>query len=46
MASGYDLSSRHPFRLMQGRFGIYDKTPYESVEIGFRNLVKLADEFK
>ena len=23
--SGYDLSSRHPFRLMQGRLGIYDK---------------------
>ena len=22
---GYDLSSKHPFRLMQGRLGIYDK---------------------
>ena len=29
MASGYDLSSRHPFRLMQGRMGVYDKQPYE-----------------
>lgn len=25
MASGYDLSSRVPFRLMQGRLGVYDK---------------------
>ena len=29
MAAGYDLSSKHPFRLMQGRLGIYDKRPYE-----------------
>ena len=24
MASGYDLSSRVPFRLMKGRLGVYD----------------------
>ena len=30
MASGYDLSSRHPFRLMQGRLGTYDKYAYDS----------------
>ena len=30
MASGYDISSRHPFRLMQGRLGIYDKHPYDT----------------
>ena len=29
MASGYDISSRHPFRLMKGRLGIYDKHIYE-----------------
>ena len=29
MASGYDLSSKHPFRLMQGRLGTYDKRPYD-----------------
>ena len=28
MASGYDLSSRVPFRLMKGRLGIYDKRPF------------------
>ena len=25
MASGYDFSSRQPFRLMKGRLGVYDK---------------------
>jgi hypothetical protein len=30
MASGYDLSNRHPFRLMQGRLGTYDKRDYDS----------------
>ena len=29
MASGYDISSRHPFRLMQGRLGTYEKRPYD-----------------
>lgn len=29
MASGYDYSSQHPFRLIQGRLGTYDKRPYE-----------------
>ena len=28
MASGYDLSSKVPFRLMQGRLGIYDKRDF------------------
>ena len=38
MASGYDLSSRVPFRLMKGRLGVYerpfdpDKTSIEGVE--------------
>ena len=30
MASGYDISSRHPFRLMQGRLGTYDKRIYDA----------------
>lgn len=25
MASGYDLSSQVPFRLLKGRLGVYDK---------------------
>ena len=28
MASGYDLSSQIPFRLMKGRLGVYDKRPF------------------
>jgi hypothetical protein len=28
VASGYDLSNRHPFRLMQGRLGTYDRYSY------------------
>jgi hypothetical protein len=30
MASGYDLSNKHPFRLMKGRLGTYDKREYDS----------------
>lgn len=29
MASGYDLSSRVPYRLMMGRLGVYDKRPFD-----------------
>jgi hypothetical protein len=29
VASGYDSSSRVPFRLMKGRLGVYDKRPFE-----------------
>ena len=29
MASGYDLSSRVPFRLMKGRLGVYDKREFD-----------------
>lgn len=28
MASGYDISSQVPFRLMKGRLGVYDKRPF------------------
>jgi hypothetical protein len=30
VASGYDLSNRHSFRLMQGRLGVYDKHLYDA----------------
>lgn len=30
MASGYDLSSLVPFRLMKGRLGTYDKMPFDA----------------
>lgn len=30
MASGYDLSSHVPFRLMKGRLGVYDKRPFNA----------------
>lgn len=30
MASGYDLSSQVPFRLMKGRLGVYDKRPFNA----------------
>ncbi len=29
MASGYDLSSKVPFRLMKGRLGVYDKRSFD-----------------
>ena len=29
MASGYNLSNKNPFRLMQGRLGVYDKRPFD-----------------
>jgi hypothetical protein len=28
VASGYDLSNQHTYRLMQGRLGVYDKRPF------------------
>ena len=33
MASGYDLSSKNPFRLMQGRLGVYDKRPFNPNQV-------------
>lgn len=29
MASGYDVSNQHTYRLLQGRLGVYDKRPFE-----------------
>ncbi len=30
MASGYDLSSQVPYRLMKGRLGVYEKRPFDA----------------
>jgi hypothetical protein len=29
MPSGYDLSTKVPFRLLKGRLGVYDKQPFD-----------------
>ena len=29
MASGYDLSSKHPYRLQEARLGVYEKKPFQ-----------------
>ena len=41
MAVGYDLSSRVPFRLMQGRLGIYEKYPLNTEESSVEGLEQL-----
>ena len=38
MASGYDLSSQIPFRLMKGRLGVYDKTPFDPEGLNEKQL--------
>ena len=38
MASGYDLSSKNPFRLMKGRLGVYDKKPFDPNESGIEGI--------
>jgi hypothetical protein len=40
MASGYDLSSRVPFRLMQGRLGVYDKRPFNEDKAPVEGIVE------
>lgn len=30
MASGYDISSNVPYRLMKGRLGVYDKKTFDA----------------
>jgi hypothetical protein len=42
MASGYDLSSKVPFRLLKGRLGVYDKQPLNPDEIPVEGV---ADQF-
>ena len=38
MASGYDLSSQIPFRLMKGRLGVYDKQLFDSERISIEGI--------
>ena len=45
MASGYDLSSRVPFRLMQGRLGVYDKRPFNEDKAPVEGIVEQATRF-
>ena len=42
MASGYDLSNQHTYRLMQGRLGIYDKRPYDAEKNSIEGIDDLS----
>jgi hypothetical protein len=39
MASGYDLSSLVPFRLMKGRLGTYDKMTFDAKEVSIDGII-------
>ena len=42
MASGYDLSSLVPFRLMKGRLGTYDKMPFDADDTPVEGVAEQA----
>lgn len=42
MASGYDLSSQIPFRLMKGRLGVYDKKTFDPHKSGLDGVLHQA----
>ena len=42
MNQGYDLSSKNPYRLMQGRLGVYDKRPYDPKKNGIDGIDDLS----
>ena len=48
MISGYDLSNKHTYRLMQGRLGIYDKRPYEpeKTDPAIQGVIDQATRFR
>ena len=46
MASGYDLSSRVPFRLMKGRLGVYDKHRLDEKEISIDGIHNQIDRLR
>ena len=46
MASGYDLSSQIPFRLMKGRLGVYDKKPFEPDNTSVQGVIDQATRFR
>ena len=46
MASGYDLSSQNPFRLMKGRLGVYDKKPFDEEKNPVEGVAEQAMRFR
>ena len=46
MASGYDLSSQIPFRLMKGRLGVYDKKKFDSKKSSVEAIQHQATRMK
>ena len=46
MASGYDLSSKVPYRLMKGRLGVYDKPPFDPSTTTVEGVVDQATRFR
>jgi hypothetical protein len=44
--SGYDLSSRVPFRLMKGRLGVYDKMPFNPEENSMEGVEHQSMRFR
>ena len=46
MASGYDLSSQIPFRLLKGRLGVYDKAPFDPRTAPVEGVIDQATRFR
>ena len=46
MASGYDLSSQIPFRLMKGRLGVYDKRPFDPTKNSLEGVEHQSTRFR
>jgi hypothetical protein len=46
MGSGYDLSNKNPFRLMQGRLGSYEIQTFEPERIDLEMLHLNAEKLK
>ena len=46
MPPGYDYSSQVPFRLLQGRLGIYGNKPFESQAAPVDGIVNQANRFR
>ena len=40
MASGYDLSSNVPYRLMKGRLGVYEKRKFNEEKAPVEGIVE------
>ena len=46
MGSGYDLSSKVPFRLMKGRLGVYDKKEFNSEIHSIEGIIDQSSRMK